>query len=145
MIWRDDRQGDADAFIVGEEKELVPANRPAHADAEFIDGRTGLVGDVARRVVRVEEVVFRIEQRAVPYFVHIAMKCVRAGLGEVVDLGHGVPALVDGEGVCVHGRFLHGIEADDEIGRKPDVQSQPGIVRSRSRRECSRWMSRAGR
>jgi hypothetical protein len=44
------------------------------------------------------------------------MKCLRARPGEVVDLGHGTPALVDGEGVGIDGCFLYGIESDDKIG-----------------------------
>jgi hypothetical protein len=65
--WRDQRQCDANALIVGKEKELVLPNRPSHADAEFIHHVTRLLGDVARRVVRMKEIVLRVEQRAVPY------------------------------------------------------------------------------
>ena len=35
--WRHDWQCDANALIVPEEEQLVPADRPAHAHAEFID------------------------------------------------------------------------------------------------------------
>ena len=88
----------------------------------------GLLCDVARRVVGVEEVVFRIEQGAVPDLVEVAVKCVGSGFGEVVDLRHGIPALIDGEGIGVDRRLLHGVEADDEVGGEADVEAQPGIV-----------------
>ena len=126
---RDDRQCDANALIVGEEKKLVPANRPSHADAEFIHHVTRLFGDVARRVVGMKKIVLRIEQRAVPYFGNIPVKRIRARLGEVVHLRHGITALVHGEGIGIDSRFLHCVEADDQIGREPDIQTQPRVVR----------------
>ncbi len=65
----DDWQCDANALIVSKEEQLVPADRPAHADAKLIDHIAGFGGDVARCVVGVEEVIFRIEQRTVPQLI----------------------------------------------------------------------------
>ncbi len=59
---RYERKRNADAFIVPEEEELVPANRPANADTEFIHGRAWLLRDIARRVVCMQEVILRIQQ-----------------------------------------------------------------------------------
>ena len=126
---RDQRQRDADAFVVGEEEELVLADRPADADAEFVHGRARLLGDVAGRVVGMEEVVGGVQQRAVPYLVRVAVKLVRPRLGEVVDLRRAVAALIDRIGVGVHGGLLQRVQADDEIRGEPDIQSEERIVR----------------
>ena len=76
-----------------------------------------------------KKVVLRVEERAIPYFVCVAVKRVGARLGEVVHLRYGVPPLIDRERVGVDGGFLDSIETDDEIGGEADVQTEPGIVR----------------
>ena len=112
-----------------EEEELVRADGTADADAELVHRRARLLGDVAGRVVGMEKVVGRVEQRAIPYLVRVAMKLVRARLGEVVDLRRAVAALVDRVGVGVDGGLLQRVEANDEVGGEADVQAEERIVR----------------
>ena len=120
-------------------------NRPSDAYAELIHHIPWLSGDVTWRVIRMKKIVLSVEQRAVPYFGDVAMKCIRAGLGDEVDLSNGIPALVHGEGIGIDGRFLHGVESDDQIGCR-DRYSNPAKGRSsRNHRECSRWKSQEGR
>ena len=126
---RHERQSDANALIVPEEEQPVSPNGPADTHAEFVDCRTGLLRNAVRRIVRVKKVVFRVEQRTIPYFICVAVKGVGARLREVVHLRYGVPSLIDRERVRIDGRFLHSIETDDEIRGETDVQPQPGIVR----------------
>ena len=47
---------------MSEEEELVLADGAANAHAELIDGRTWLLGDVARRVVRMKELIRCIQK-----------------------------------------------------------------------------------
>ena len=112
-----------------EEEKPVPSYRSANADAELIHGRARLLCNIPRRVVGVEEVICGVQQRAVPYLVHIAVKLVRPRLGEVVHLRRAVAPLIDRVGVGVDGRLLQGVETDYEVGREPDVQPEERIVR----------------
>src|SRR6202043_3054779 len=112
---RHERQSDANTLVVPKEEQLVSPNRSADTGAKLVDRRTGLLRTAVRRIICVKKVVFRVEQRPIPYFVRVAVKRVGARLGEVVHLGYGVPSLIDGEGVGIDSCFLHGIEADDEI------------------------------
>ena len=57
------------------------------------------------------------------------MKLVRPRLGEVVDLRRPVTSLIDRVGVGVHCGFLQGVQSNDKIRGKPDIQSEKWIVR----------------
>jgi hypothetical protein len=65
---------------VGEEEELVLADGPPTLTPELIHIGARLLRDVARRVVGVEKVVLRVEQRAVPNLVEVAVKLVGSDL-----------------------------------------------------------------
>src|SRR5579863_2451121 len=76
-----------------------------------------------------EKVVLGVEERSVPNLIQIAMECVGAGLGEIVNLGYGISALIDGKGIRVDCCFLDRVEPNDEICGEADIQSKPRIVR----------------
>src|SRR5271166_2349507 len=79
---REDRQRDAHPLAVEKEEQLVVDDRTAQAASEVVDHGVGLL--VAGRSV--EEIVGRIQYRAVPQPVEIAVKLVGAGFGYVVHL-----------------------------------------------------------
>ena len=73
----------------------------AQAASEVVHHRTRLL--IAGGGI--EEVVGRVQDRAVPQFVEIAVKLVGAGLGDVVDLRRSIAALVHGIGERVDGHL----------------------------------------
>ena len=91
---RHDRQRDPHPFAVEKEKQLVVHDRAAEASAEMVHGRARLV--ISRR--RIGEKIGGVEARAVPEFVEISVKLVRAGLGDVVHLRRAVAPLIHGVG-----------------------------------------------
>ena len=94
----------------------------------MIHGRSGLV--IPRR--RIGEVVRRIQQRTIPQFIEIPVKLIRAGLGDVVDLGCSIPSLIHGIGKSVDGHFRNRIQSQDEVGGKAAVEIGERVVRFQS-------------
>ena len=76
----------------------------------------------------VGEEVGRVQARAVPQLVEIAVELIRPGFGDVVDLRRAVAPLIDGVGKGVDGHFRNGVEAEDEVGGEPAVQIGQRIV-----------------
>ena len=101
VVGVDDRQCDSNPLAVEKEEQLVVKYRPAQAAAEMVHVRARFV--VARCGIR--EIVRRIQDRAVPEFVQVSVKLVRARFGDVVNLRRAVPALIDRIGQSVDGHF----------------------------------------
>ena len=77
---------------------------------------------------RVGEVVRRIQQRAIPQFIEISVKLIRARLGDVVDLGCSIAPLIHGIGKSVDGHFRNRIQSQDEVGGKATVEIGERVV-----------------
>ena len=123
------RQSDANTLVVPEEEQPISPNGSTDTYAKFVNCGTRLLRTTVRHIVRVQKVVLRVEQRAIPDFVRVAVERIGARFGEVVHLGYSVPTLIDGERVGIDRRFLDSVETGDEIRGKANVQSKPGIVR----------------
>ncbi len=94
----------------------------------MIHGGPSLV--IARR--RISEVVRRVQDRTIPELVEIAVKLIRAGFGDVVDLGRSIAALIHRIGKSVDGHFGNRIQSEHEIGGKAAVEIGKRIVRLQS-------------
>jgi hypothetical protein len=73
----------------------------AQTASKMVHGCPRLV--IAGRGVR--EVVRRVQDRTIPQFVKIAVKLICAGLGDVIDLGGSIAALIHGIRKSVDGDF----------------------------------------
>ena len=122
---RDDGQCDPHPFTIEEEEQLVVHDRPTHTASKMIHGRSRLV--VPRR--RVSKVVRCIQQRTIPQFIEISVKLIRAGLGDVVDLGCSIPSLIHGIGKSVDGHFRDRIQSQDKVGGEAAVEIGERVVR----------------
>jgi dihydropteroate synthase len=56
------------------------------------------------------------------------VKLIRAGLGDIVDLGCSIPSLIDGIGKSIDGHFGDRIQPQDEVGGKAAVEIGERVV-----------------